>query len=90
LFLVSAGSQGREVLMQKKCAICDILLDVPCSNPACEGHHNESIGDVCVYCATNERGNLGYLRKFSSFLVSSLADTGSDWTEHEERAILEI
>jgi len=76
--------------MQKKCAICDILLDVACANPACAGHHNESMGDVCVYCATNERENLDYLRKFSSFFASSLKDTGSDWTEYEERAMLEI
>ena len=76
--------------MSEKCASCDILLDVPCGNPACDGHHNESVGDVCLYCATNEREDLRYLRQLSHLLVSSLADTGTEWTEHEERALLEI
>jgi hypothetical protein len=44
-----------EDLMEKKCVLCDILLDVPCTHPGCAGHHNDSRGDVCVYCATNER-----------------------------------
>jgi len=76
--------------MEKKCAICDILLDIACANPVCAGHHNESMGDVCVYCATNERENMDYLRTCARFLVSSLEDTGSDWTEQDERAVLEI
>lgn len=76
--------------MQKKCAICDILLDVACANPACAGHHNESMGDVCVYCATNERENMLFLRTLSHLLLSSLAESGSDWTEQEERLMLEI
>ena len=46
-----------------------MLLDVPCPHPACAGHHNESIGDVCVYCATHEWGNRRYLRE----LVVSLS-----------------
>jgi hypothetical protein len=33
---------------------------------------------------------MDYLRKSSSYCVSSLADTGSDWTAQEERALLEI
>ena len=81
---------GKEALMQKKCAICDILLDVPCSNPMCDGHHNESMGDVCVYCGTNEREKMLYLGKFSNPFFSSLGDIGDDWTEHDERAMLEI
>jgi len=79
-----------EALMQKKCATCDILLDVPCTNPACDGHHNESMGDVCMYCATNERENMLYLQKFVNLFFSSLGDIGSDWTEQEERAMSEI
>ena len=62
--------------MSKKCAHCGIRLDVPCTNPACDGHHNDSMGDVCVYCATNERTRLGSLRKSSSPLVSCLSDIG--------------
>ena len=41
--------------MQAKCVTCDILLDVACAHPTCTGHQNESLGDMCVYCATNER-----------------------------------
>ena len=65
-----------EARMPKKCAHCGIRLDVPCTNPACDGHHNESRGDVCVYCATNERTHMGWLRKPSSPLVSCLDDIG--------------
>jgi len=75
--------------MEKKCARCDIRLDVACANPVCAGHHNESTGDVCVYCATNERENMDYLRTCARFLASSLADTGRDWTEQAESALLE-
>jgi len=64
--------------MQQKCSICDILLDVPCSNPLCEGHHNESCGELCRYCATNERQDLPFLRNLVSCLVSSLEDCEID------------
>jgi hypothetical protein len=53
--------------MEKKCAMCDILLDVPCAHPGCAGQRNDCRGDACVYCATNERENMDYLRKSSSF-----------------------
>ena len=76
--------------MRKKCVACEILLDVPCPNADCRGHRNASVGDLCVYCATNEREHLSFLRPLSGFLPSSLADCGSDWTEQEERAMLEI
>jgi len=76
--------------MRKKCVACEILLDVLCSNAECRGHRNESVGDLCVYCATNEREHLAFLRTLSDLLPSSLADCGSDWTEQEERAMLEI
>jgi hypothetical protein len=64
------------VCLPKKCAHCGIMLDVPCTNPACEGHHNESMGEVCVYCATNERIHMRSLRKLSFPLASSLYDIG--------------
>ena len=76
--------------MEKKCAMCHILLDVACPHPACAGHQNDSVGDLCLYCATSERENMDYVRKASGFLASSLEDTGSDWTEQEERAMLGI
>src|SRR5262245_61109757 len=49
--------------MPQKCSLCDILLDVPCPNPLCEGHHNESCGELCRYCAANERQDLPFLRR---------------------------
>jgi hypothetical protein len=75
--------------MPKKCVACDILLDVPCPNADCRGHQNESVGDLCGYCATNERENMRFLRTLSDLWPSSLADGESDWTEQEERAMLE-
>ena len=79
-----------ETHMLKKCVACDILLDVPCPNTDCKGHQNESVGDLCVYCATNEREHMPFLRTPSHLFLSSLADAGIDWTEHEERSLLEI
>ncbi len=60
--------------MPKKCSICGILLDVPCANSVCTGHQNESIGNVCAYCVTNERDKILNLRDLSSLFLSSLAD----------------
>jgi hypothetical protein len=64
--------------MQKKCAICAILLDIPCVTVACPGHHNESVGDVCAYCVANEREEVLSLRNLSPSLVSSLEDFEPD------------
>ena len=60
--------------MENKCAICSILFDVPCPNPLCAGHHNESVGDICAYCATNEREEGLFLRNLHPSLLSSLED----------------
>jgi hypothetical protein len=60
--------------MENKCAICSILLDVPCPSPGCPGHRNESVGDVCAYCADNEREEVLLLRDCAPSLVSSLKD----------------
>jgi hypothetical protein len=60
--------------MPKKCAICAILLDIPCVTVACPGHHNESVGDMCAYCVANEREEVLSLRNLSPSLVSSLED----------------
>jgi hypothetical protein len=62
--------------MRKKCARCSILLDVPCTNPVCDGHQNESIGEVCVYCATNARKNRRFVREIARLFLSSLCDIG--------------
>jgi hypothetical protein len=64
------------ILMPKKCPTCGILLDISCTNPACSGHYNESIGDVCVYCVTNERENTLSLWLHSTPFRSSLGDIG--------------
>jgi hypothetical protein len=61
-----------------KCAICAILLDVPCVTSACPGHHNESVGDICMYCATNEREEVLALRNFFPSILSSLEDFEPD------------
>ena len=76
--------------MRKKCMACEILLDVPCPNADCQGHQNASVGDLCVYCATNEREHMPVLRTLSDLLPSSLVDCGSDWTELEECAMLAL
>jgi hypothetical protein len=60
--------------MEKKCAICAILLDVPCAHPSCPGHHNESVGDICVYCSTHERDEVLSLRGLGASVHSSLED----------------
>ena len=64
--------------MQKKCAICGILLDIPCPAFACPGHRNESVGDRCAYCATNEREEVLFLRHASVSILSSLEDFEPD------------
>jgi hypothetical protein len=64
--------------MPKKCAICAILLDIPCVTVACPGHRNESVGDVCAYCVANEREEVLSLRHLSPSLVSSLEDFEPD------------
>ena len=68
----------REARMEKKCAICGILLDMPCPAFACPGHRNESVGELCAYCATNERDEVLSLRNLSPSLVSSLEDFEPD------------
>ena len=64
--------------MPKKCAICAILLDIPCVTVACPGHRNESVGEVCAYCVANEREDVLSLRNLSPSLVSSLEDFEPD------------
>jgi hypothetical protein len=59
-----------------KCPRCGIRLDVPCTNPVCDGHRNERQSDVCVYCATNERADRHFLRKSASPIFSTLYDIG--------------
>jgi len=62
--------------LEKKCASCGIILDVLCTNPICDGHLNESVGDVCLYCATDERSKTLFSREFATLFFSSLGDIG--------------
>ena len=64
--------------MEKKCALCSILLDVLCPVPGCPGHFNESVGDLCAYCANNQREEGLLLRNLAPSLVSSLEGFESD------------
>jgi hypothetical protein len=64
--------------MEKKCAICNILLDIPCLSPGCPGHRNESVGDICAYCADNEREEVLLLPDYAPSVVSTLEDFEPD------------
>ena len=55
-----------------RCRLCEILLDVPCTHPACDGHRNERVGDVCRYCATEARRTTLFVREGATLLFSSL------------------
>jgi hypothetical protein len=59
-----------------KCTTCGIRLDVPCTNPVCDGHGNARQGDVCVYCATHARTTPRLGRQLTSPLASTLYDIG--------------
>ena len=67
--------------MENKCKSCGIILDVLCTNPVCTGHHNESIGDICYYCATNQREKSLDIRNAQSLISSSLRDVEMDSEE---------
>jgi hypothetical protein len=58
--------------MEKQCVLCHILLDIACVAPGCPGHHNESVGDTCAYCATHER-DAGFFWLFAKFEASACA-----------------
>ena len=51
---------------------------MPCPAFACPGHLNERVGELCAYCATNERDEVLSLRHLSPSLVSSLEDFDPD------------
>jgi hypothetical protein len=59
-----------------RCRLCEILLDVPCTHPTCDGHRNDRVGDVCRYCATEERGQTLFVREVATLFFSSLGDIG--------------
>jgi len=63
-------------MQSPRCRLCEMLLDVPCTHPACGGHRNEHVGDVCLYCATDERGKTLFVREVAALFFSSLGDIG--------------
>jgi hypothetical protein len=67
-----------EERMPKKCLNCSILLDIPCVTLACPGHHNESVGEVCAYCAANEQEDRLFCNNVTPSLVSGLEDFEPD------------
>ena len=67
-----------EERMPKKCLNCSILLDIPCVTLGCPGHHNESVGEVCAYCAANEREAALFFDNLAPCIVSSLEDGEPD------------
>jgi hypothetical protein len=58
----------------KKCLRCSIVLDLPCPNPLCTGQHSESMGELCRYCATNQRDAPLPPDEGLDLFVSSLGD----------------
>jgi hypothetical protein len=72
----SPATTQDEARRATKCTSCGIRLDVSCTNPVCDGHGNESHGNVCVYCTTNARANSHFLRKLASPIFSTLYDIG--------------
>ena len=67
--------------MDKKCISCGIVLDIPCTNPACAGHQNESIGDLCSFCATNQREERFLMVDCPHLFFSSLGDVEVEWED---------
>jgi hypothetical protein len=57
--------------------------EMPCTHPACDGHRNASVGEVCLYCADNERSNRRFVYESFTFFVSSLRDGAADFEGEE-------
>ena len=70
--------------MENKCKCCEILLDILCINPICIGHQNKNMGDICYYCATNQREIPYYINDFQSLLCSVLRDIDID-SDYEDK-----
>ena len=68
-------ADGRQV-QGPRCQRCEILLDVPCTHPACDGHLHASVGAVCRYCATDERRKTLFVRAVAPLFCSSVGDIG--------------
>ena len=75
---VPLGQKPPKKVVPKTCTICGIILNVPCLNPLCPGHHNASTGDICEYCATNQREKRLHVPASHGLLQSSLGDVHAD------------
>ena len=77
----------------KTCTHCRIVLDQPCPNPVCPGHDNDSIGDLCRYCATHQRDaflQTDVMLDLFSSSISDLDDSVLDDASCLNRAVLTI
>ena len=81
---VSVLQKQTKKVVPKQCTICGILLNVPCLSPLCPGHHNASTGDICAYCATNQRETLWQVPASEGLLHSSLDDVSADMDDRVE------
>jgi len=75
---VSVLQKQTKKVVPKQCTICGIILNVPCLSPLCPGHHNESTGDICEYCATNQREKPLHVPTSHGLLQSGLGDVHAD------------
>ena len=73
--------------MAKKCAICTILLDVLCPNPLCPGHHNDSRGTICAYCASNARAEVPFSAHLAPSILSTLEGLNRIWMTNNHRRL---
>jgi len=81
---VPIGQKPPQKVVPKTCTICGIILNVPCLHPLCPGHGNESQGDVCAYCVTNQRETLWQIPASHGLLQSSLDDISADMDDRVE------
>jgi hypothetical protein len=73
----------------KKCLSCHIVLDRLCPNPICPGHHSDSRGDLCAYCATNQRHAwLQHCELLSGFVstLGALLEYSQEASDEEQEA----
>ena len=75
---VSVLQKQTKKVVPKRCTICGIILNVPCLSPLCPGHHNASTGDICAYCATNQREKPLHVPASHGLLQSGLGDVHAD------------
>ena len=73
--------RDKEAGRPRKCARCGVLLDVACTHEGCPGHHNDRLGNVCRYCATNERETRLHLHDLSHLFLSTLADAREEYMD---------